>query len=747
MRSLRCSSIHCLALGLAALAAAGACSSAKPRSAPPDESAEVTGETGSLALALTARSPSGTLYRLRQATFDVFRTGGAVSPPGNPRPPVGVPAPGLPPPVRGPILVDEGGVVIVGAGGGSSAGGFGGGGPTEPAEPPGFGGGAGSGVIVDPPFPLPPIDPGEFFSTTLSSETDPLATTLEATIPIGQFQISLFDGWFLEKVSDGEAVPVQARLLGSSFQTFSIAANEETSVVYRFETSGEVVEFGQGRLVVRIEVEEREPLPPNARRGVIETSLDALGGFSLRGALDAALRNSSASSSGVTSTDVYHAIIDSYSTAALGRDPNAAHCDDERTNDEPSLNGFPLQCPRQESQQFANLDAWTPLAVVSRLDLAPADGANCGQQRMIFGNDSALGNSRMFIIVEAQVPNPNPECGIDACRPIAEFWSALTAVDDPRERAERLAGAFLTSGVGPFAPFMNADHLGPDGGQVRTNNFNDFIWTLREFHFQAAPAVLPLPQPVAESPNGELWNDSSPLAQGPACRQSFLAAVRAGALSGDNLSALTFPVAQECKDAESPNDFFRQDYQSHLLQGSGAFLQQLDEAAAGSGLTGLDIANRARFAGSCMGCHQEASGSDLGGNLFAPIQGDFVHVSEQFLEDCGDGTACRGLSNAMRDEFIPHRLAVQARLLESAGTCGGSGPGAGGSSGTAGAGSTGSGGGSSGGAAGTGTAGAAPGPVPTEPEPVPLPLPRREAPGLGAARLTLGGQLVTPHGH
>jgi hypothetical protein len=281
---------------------------------------------------------------------------------------------------------------------------------------------------------------------------------------------------------------------------------------------------------------------------------------------------------------------------------------------------------------------------------------------------------------------------------------------------------------------------------VRTNNFNDFIWTLREFHFQSAPAVLPLPQPVAESPNGELWNDTSPLAQGPACRQSFLDAVRAGALGGDNLSAMTFPVAQACKDAESPNDFFRQDYQLHLLQGSGAFQQQLDQALAGTGLTALDIANRARFAGSCMGCHQEASGSDLGGNSFAPIQGDFVHVSEQLLEDCGDGTPCRGLSNAMRDEFIPHRLAVQARLLESAGSCGGGSAGGAGAAGTGGTSSTGSGGGSTGGAAGSGAAGGSPLPVPP-PEPASGPSPRREAPGLDASRLTLGGQLVTPHGH
>jgi hypothetical protein len=773
MRSLRVSSVHLyLALGLAAFAAgSSACSSDKPKSSAPDiEKIETIGETGSLGLALTARGSSGTLYRLRQATFDVFRLGESVSNPGIPRPPIPLPAPipiGTRPPLFedgpsvSPPLADEppmsepaqppgdpvfgsggaGGSGVVGSAGSFGTGGFGTG---------GFGtGGFGGSVIIDPsPFP------GDFFETTLSSENDPLATTLEATIPTGAYEISLFDGWFLEKVVDGETMPVQARLVGSSFQNFNIDANEETVVKYRFQTNGEVVEFGQGRLIVQIEVEEKESLGPNARRGVIETNLDALQGLTLRGTLDAALANSGASASGVTSTDVYHAIIDSYSTGALGRDPAAAHCDDQVTDGQPSLNGFPLQCPRLESQQFANLDAWFPLAMVSRLDLAPADGENCGQQRMIFANNTSNGNSRMFMILEAQVPNPNPECGVDACRPVAEFWSSLTDIADPVVRGQMLQDAFLSRGVGPFGPFMNADHLGPQGGQVRTNNFNDFQWTLREFHFQSAPNVLPLPQPVADAPNGELWNDLSPLPQGQACRQSFLAAVPA--LLGDNLSTMSFPVAQECKDAESPNDFFRQDYSSHLGSGSGDFINQLQQSLAGTGLSAFDIANRARFAGSCMGCHQEASGSSLGGGLSAPFQGDFVHVSEFSIEDCGDGTACHGLSNALRDEFIPHRLDVQAQLLASGSMCGGSGGSGGaggsggsssmgGSSGTAGSSSTG-GGSTGGGMGGSGMAGsiAVDPPPPVQGPPIADSISSR---ALTTPRLTLGGQFVVPHGH
>ncbi len=94
------------------------------------------------------------------------------------------------------------------------------------------------------------------FFTFLSSENDPLATTLEATLDSGDYQIDLFDGWFLEKVIDGTATAVSAQLLSPSTQFFNIQTNQETFVSFRFETNGEIVDFGQGRLVVQLEVEE-----------------------------------------------------------------------------------------------------------------------------------------------------------------------------------------------------------------------------------------------------------------------------------------------------------------------------------------------------------------------------------------------------------------------------------------------------------------------------------------------------------
>jgi hypothetical protein len=504
-------------------------------------------------------------------------------------------------------------------------------------------------------------DPNFFFFQTFNTENDPLATRLEATLPTGDFQITLFGGFALERVEpDGSVVRVSSSLLSPSSQTFHIDANQETNVEYRFETSGEIIAFGgDGRLVVNIDVAEREG---ESRRTVIETSQTALSSVTLRETLDAALQNGGMG--GTNAEEVYHALIESYNESP-GRDPSLRHCDDELTNGQPSLNGFPLACPRFESEQFDNLDAWFALAFVNRLDLAPTDGSNCGQQRMIFANPF---NGRMFIIIEAEIPNPTPECGVNACRPVAEFWESLATVPDADERGGLLRDAFLSSGVGPIGPFINAQHLGPDGGQIRTNNFNDFQWTLREFRVQPAPFVLPVQVSVSEAPNGELWNDTSTLPQAATCRASFLASIPN--LLSDNLATMGFPVAEVCEDAESPNDFFRQDYASHLGFGSGEFTEEIETLIEGSGLSAFDVASRARFAGSCIGCHIESGGASLGRGVFAPPQFDFVQVSEFATESCPEGGTCFGISEALRTVFLPHRIDVQRNFLASSDACG-----------------------------------------------------------------------------
>lgn len=126
--------------------------------------------------------------------------------------------------------------------------------------------------------------PGPFGgqSTFLSSENDPSSTTLEATLEIGDYQIDLFQGWFLEKVQGEQVTRVEARLLSSASQVFNIQANEETAVSFRFETNGERIAFGQGRLIVELEVEEVSAGPGGPDAGgpvVLGAPLEIVDGF------------------------------------------------------------------------------------------------------------------------------------------------------------------------------------------------------------------------------------------------------------------------------------------------------------------------------------------------------------------------------------------------------------------------------------------------------------------------------------
>jgi hypothetical protein len=176
-----------------------------------------------------------------------------------------------------------------------------------------------------------------------------------------------------------------------------------------------------------------------------------------------------------------------------------------------------------------------------------------------------------------------------------------------------------------------------------------------------------VPFPVSESPFGELWNDNSTLPAAAKCRTSFLNSL--SQLLTDDPARMGFVVDSECLDSESPNDFFTEDYRFHLGNGSGAFRSEIQARIQGTGLTPEDIAARAQFAGSCIGCHEEAIGNSLGNGVFAPSSNGFVHVDESFTEDCGDGTQCFRISPAMRDVFFPLRQRVLDGLLTSPNVC------------------------------------------------------------------------------
>jgi hypothetical protein len=461
---------------------------------------------------------------------------------------------------------------------------------------------------------------------------------------------------------NGSGVRVDAHLLSDAVQFFSLFGGDEAFVIYSFQIGGEIVDFRRGRLRIGIDVVEDPSVcvPPEGvldpERVLIEINTEALANMDLRTVLNALGANEGMSTNGL---DLYHQIIDSYATADQGRLMGGIHCGDETTNGEPTLNGYPIECNRVERFQFDNIDEFFATAFMNRIDLMPENAAHCGQQRMIFANNA---QNRMFVIVEAQIPNPRPELGVEGCRPLARFWANANAIDNPFVRGARLEEAFLVGHPeleeAGFGPFFTGTNLTVGSGQIRTNQFDQDPWTLREFKLaQNGDELVAIPFPTAEAPNGGLWNEASGLPQGPECRENFLSALQG--LLTDDPAQMSFVVDQACKDAESRNDFS----QAYANQLSDGFREELELRLAGTGLSADDIANRAHFAGSCIGCHQEATGTFLGNGVFSPFSNGFVHVQE-FPVECQNGSFCFQASPALRSTFLPSRLQTLGRILD-----------------------------------------------------------------------------------
>jgi len=365
-----------------------------------------------------------------------------------------------------------------------------------------------------------------------------------------------------------------------------------------------------------------------------------------------------------------------------------ANCDDQvDAQGDPALNGFPIQCPRNEGGEI-HVDPFTPdtpsfyepLALVNRFDLAPTDGANCGEARVIFARHSGATNDfhRNLVIFEAVLPNPNPGCGLQGCREIAQFWKGLSRISDPARRADALRRFYLKGfpqrGI---APVIQASHFGLGAGQIRTNQFMSGSqprpWQLREFKLarlcdatDASCSLRFVPVTVKENPFGELFagNPGDPRAM--RFQRHYLTQVEN--LSKADINAFFAEVPDRFNAGQSNSQGAENDYPSHF--GPNATLHQALEQR----LLQLQIPLRPEhlvrrsLALSCAGCHQlsnDAPANDLGDRIRWPESLDFVHVSEQET-DLIDGSLHFRISPALEDTFIPHRHKVFRKYLRKA---------------------------------------------------------------------------------
>lgn len=324
---------------------------------------------------------------------------------------------------------------------------------------------------------------------------------------------------------------------------------------------------------------------------------------------------------GVTAVTIFRQFWDTQN-APPGVVPASPHCTG-------TLNGFPINCPRREGleavgadpQLIARMNEYKPIALVNRLDLAHQGWRNCGEYRIVYGK-SGGGISKNFIIFEAVLPNPRPGCR-EGCVPVAEFWKALSTVNDPNERARRLEEFYYT-GLPGFAPVVHVNHYNATGvtssygssgsGQIRTNQFlqpvppNPFLnpWILKEFKTVIDCGVLPckfaiVPTMVRVNPHGRLWNADNLMAQAVDFRADTI--LQTAQLASGTLTGISYAV-------DLPNDAgqsmslaglgFVDNYRTQM---NGAVDPSFRIALITGALTANQMANRG-LTQSCAGCHQ-----------------------------------------------------------------------------------------------------------------------------------------------
>jgi hypothetical protein len=351
------------------------------------------------------------------------------------------------------------------------------------------------------------------------------------------------------------------------------------------------------------------------------------------------------------------------------------------TADEPwcgqTFNGFPFTCPRPEASEATNqdpfgtgIDGYSAIALSNRFDLAslPGTGSDCGEYRIVFARNSGStkpnSTARNLLIFEAVLPNPKPGKDLSGCAPIQEMWARLSEEDDVQKRAKTLRDFYFdgipSAGV---APVVKAEHYGaatPTAkGQIRTNQFlnvPNFIWNLREFRVVVAKQRVDILQDTVKSnPHGEQFSATS-----SNFATNFLTAIPQ--LTGA-IDAFSLSMDDKFNSGQSP-DLATSNYVEQAKDNS-ALLDAVAKKLATSGgadLKPLQAIARAQ-AMSCMGCHQQSNGADIGPGERWPSSLGFVHQSE-FDPELVGGIKRFRISDALVKVFLPARERIVKEFLK-----------------------------------------------------------------------------------
>ncbi|WP_336243019.1 RCC1-like domain-containing protein [Corallococcus exercitus] len=417
------------------------------------------------------------------------------------------------------------------------------------------------------------------------------------------------------------------------------------------------------------------------RRSLAVTEQAIVSTFTLKQVMDQLVAQSGVP--GLTSLQLFRQLWDTQNPKpGLGL---GGHCNDQVDGSgNPAFNGYPYLCRPAEGSQvqvdpFADPNsgnAYMAVGLFNRFDLAPVDGADCGEYRMVFAKRSGSSSSanRNFIIFEASLPNPAPAKGLEGCLAVARFWKDLSANGDLASRAAALQ-QFYFQGLPGFRPVVHVDNYGAEAGrgtgQIRTNMFMQSNWMLREFKLQktcggtGCTSLKAVAVTDKVNPFGNLFSPTSthPLA---ADFRAFLPG-QVAALAVADLNLFNYEVSDRFNGGQSQAQGSENNYSVQF--GSGGTLRsalQTELTRIGSPLTPDHIIQRAK-ALSCAGCHDLSNGANVGLPQTWPRSLGFTHTSET-AEAGPEGTRFL-LSPAVVNVFLPHRAAVLEAFLNRPRPC------------------------------------------------------------------------------
>ncbi len=321
-------------------------------------------------------------------------------------------------------------------------------------------------------------------------------------------------------------------------------------------------------------------------------------------------------------------------------------------------------------------DGMIPVGLFNRFDLAPADGSNCGEYRIVYAKNSSNFDDRLLMIFEARVPNPNPNEGLVGCAPITDFWAKRSNDIDAAQTVSELE-KFYYQGIPGVKPVVNAKNYGMPLGQLRVNLFKTpepgkIPWSLREFlvGFDQHGQANFKPEPVDDSPVSALFRAIMELPPGfdeadqNDFRQSFLGQSLCNLVNPDRIDAKASPsdIINGISAGYDPrfNDFesISQGNVDDLAHNTDVkLLEQVQNRLAAltdlSGVSSVQLINRAGTM-TCGGCHDFSAGKELGNGATWPGKTlSFVHIDENGK-----------LSPLLTDFFIPKRVQIAQHFKE-----------------------------------------------------------------------------------